>query len=571
MWFGNLATMKWWDDLWLNESFATFISHLCMSSSADLNKTYTTSWLLFGNYKGLAYRADQQSTTHPVMSDVKNTEIAETHFDEIVYEKGSSILKQMYYFIGDESFSKGLKSYFQKYQWGNTVFDDFIHQMIEAIGHGSKFNLKDLSHSWLKKSGLNELEVVMETDNNNKITRFEIIQTPCLKEHPNRQTHIFDLLFIHNIDSNSFSDHRKIILTNEEINSFTNLIGQEAPNAVILNYNDWAYFKWVIDTKSVNYLKNNLHKINDLLTKQLVYRSVFDLVRDARLPAPEYLNFVSNLITKETNEDIIATVLRNVQGIISSYVPLSYYEKYTDKMFKSISELLAREIQNYNNQSGNKDLILHLFDFLVGFTYGDTNTNILASWLTETKPKILNETFDINLLSQENRFKIVNLIFKSRKVTDEEKEKYLSNEVARDKNSDRSTLYKLACYASKPDPKIKEELWQKFVYQSTCDSLYNMEALMGGFSSRDQLDLVQDYLLNKFFEVVPEVGRSNEFLYVRAFVTCLSPSYYVNEDTINKLENLAERIKDLDQVHKEVIELADDLKRCLKAHKLCEK
>jgi aminopeptidase N len=581
MWFGNLVTMKWWDDLWLNESFATFISHLCMADSKELNQIYTTSWLLFGNYKGLAYRADQQTTTHPVMSDVKNTEVAETHFDEIVYEKGSSILKQMYYFIGDQNFSHGLKNYFETYKWSNTVFDDFINKMIHAINYNlgneveSSVNLKDLTHHWLKQAGLNEVELDMQIDENENITKFEIKQTPCLAAHPNRQTHMTDIIFINNVENLNSEENlvfRKLKIQNKEITSFNEMIGKKAPKAVILNYNDWAYFKWVIDRRSIDYLKNHLHQISDVLTKQLVYRSIFDLTRDAKLSSLEYFDIISNLIRKETNEDILATVLRNVQGIISNYIPLNYYEKYTSIMFDCIVELLTREVTAYNNNysKSNKQLILHLVDFAVSFAYTENQIELLKPWLAQEKPSINNVEFDSHFLTQENRFKIVKLIHRSRKISDEEKEKLLQNEVVRDKNSDQSILAKLACYASKPDEKIKEELWKKFVFQSTSDSLYNMETLMANFASRDQLDLVKDYLQNKFFEVVPEVGKANDFFYVRTFVNCLSPSYYVDEETIGKLEKLAEKVKDQDQVHKCILELCDDMKRMLKAHKLCE-
>ena len=128
----------------LNESFATFISHLCMAKSEDLNKEYNTSWLLFADYKGFAYTADQLVTTHPVMGEIKDTDEAETEFDEIVYEKGSSMVKQMYYYIGDEYFSKGLKLYFQKYKWDNTTFDDFIGKMVEVAENYVKIGLKKL-------------------------------------------------------------------------------------------------------------------------------------------------------------------------------------------------------------------------------------------------------------------------------------------------------------------------------------------------------------------------------------------------------------------------------------------
>ena len=131
MWFGNLVTMTWWDDLWLNESFATFISFLCQSQA--VNDEYTNTWVAFNNMKGFAYREDQKDTTHPVMGDITDTEESESHFDSIVYYKGSSFLKQMFFFIGQENFSNGLKEYFKMYKWGNTKFDNFVDKMTEQL------------------------------------------------------------------------------------------------------------------------------------------------------------------------------------------------------------------------------------------------------------------------------------------------------------------------------------------------------------------------------------------------------------------------------------------------------
>ena len=568
MWFGNLVTMKWWDDLWLNESFATFISHLCLAES-KLKQSYTTSWLLFGNYKGFAYKADQQSTTHPVMSDVKNTEIAETHFDEIVYEKGSSILKQMYYFIGDESFSKGLKTYFEQYKWSNTVFEDFIHHMVQAIADKNySLDLKQLCYSWLKKAGLNEVTLEMQENQNGDLTSMTVHQTPCLKEHANLQTHIFDILFLNNFED--VNSQENTVLTRQVLNAESKWslpVSGKAPKAVILNYRDWAYFKFLIDKRSISNLRSSLHKMDDLLTKQLVYRSLFDLTRDSRMSALEYFDIISESLKNESNEDIIATLLRNVQGIISNYIPLKYYEKYSSIMFDSVTSLLIREL---SQNKSNKDLLNHLLDFLISFAHSESHWTLLSYWLKTDQPQIGSVTFDSKILTQENRFRIVKLVFRSRKVSDEEKEKLLAVEVERDKNSDRSILAKLACNASKPDKANKQALWSKFVTQATSDSLYNMETLMAYFALRDQLDLVEPFLREKFFEVLYDVGKSNDFFYVRSFVNSLAPSYFVEPEIICKLEALSEKVKELDQVRKCLLELTDDMKRCLKAHQLCE-
>jgi hypothetical protein len=279
---------------------------------------------------------------------------------------------------------------------------------------------------------------------------------------------------------------------------------------------------------------------------------------------------MSYLIKNEKNEDIIAVTLRQMQGIISNYIPLKYYEKYTSILFDVIADILARQVTLYNSgDKSSKELILHLIDNLISFAYTEDHIAFLKNWLT-TNPSIQNVSIDNSLLTQDNRFKILKHIFRSRIIADSEKEDLLKIEIERDNNSDRALRAKLTCYASQPKKEVKNELWNKFVYQSTSDSLYNMEAFMSGFSSRDQLDLVEDYLKNKFFEVLKDVGKNNDFFYVRDFVGSLSPSYYVDEETIEKLQLLCKSIEDLDQVHKCVVELVDDMKRMLKAHRLCE-
>jgi aminopeptidase N len=137
----------------------------------------------------------------------------------------------------------------------------------------------------------------MEVDSSENISNFVVRQTPCLNDHPNLQTHMMDILFLNNPEDINSSENvvlKNVMINNSEETSFVQLHAQRAPKAVILNFNDWAYFKWVIDRRSLDYLKSNLHKVNDLLTKQLVYRSMFDLTRDAMMASLEYFDcFIS--------------------------------------------------------------------------------------------------------------------------------------------------------------------------------------------------------------------------------------------------------------------------------------
>ena len=556
MWFGNMVTMKWWDNLWLNESFATFISHLCMSKSEELNKDYNTSWVLFADYKGYAYSADQMVTTHPVMGEIKDTDEAETEFDEIVYEKGSSMVKQMYYYIGDEFFSKGLKLYFQKYKWDNTTFEDFIGKMVEVAG-GKLQNLGKLCDEWFKKAGLNEISLDMEADEKtNKITKFIVKQKPCLEQFPNMITHIADFIFIYdfnNLSKNKIFERKIIEPKNETSFDFKNEI---APKFVFLNYNDWGYMKLDLDKKSIQGLKEGLVSFQDPLVKLCIYRSLFDAFRDSKISAIEFLDIVINAIKNETNENNLNTLLRFAKSASSVYMPIKYMKEYKKKLFNELKKLLESQLSSFNfDKDLVKPILMHL-----------------PSYADEEDVKFLIELMNLDpkLVSQEDRFRILKQIYSCRNIKIEDKQKMLDDEVKRDKNSDESIVAKLSCNALLPDKKNKELLWKKITTETTSDSLVNMQAIMGAFAPVEQYDLVDDFIKNKYFEVIPELGKTNEAFYVRDFISNCGPSHYTDEETIKKYENLIEKVKDMSQVKRYVSEECDLLKRKRKAQILCE-
>ncbi len=555
MWFGDLVTMNWWNDLWLNESFATFISHLCMANSDDLNKEYNTSWVLFGDYKGGAYSADQLPTTHPVMSEVKDTDVAETDFDMIVYEKGSSMVKQMYYYIGDEAFSKGLKNYFQKYKWGNTVFDNFIDEMINAAGDKLK-DLKVLCHKWLQLAGLNEIWVDMEADENTKkITKFIVKQKPCLESHPNLQNHMVDFLFIYDFNDTSKNKVFKRMFIEEKNETSFDFSNELQPKMVFLNYNDWGYMKLSFDRKSLDGIKEGFSDFKDPLTKQLVYRSLYDQCRDAKISPIEYLDIIFTLIKKEKDDNNLMALLRHCHSTIRDFLPLNNVIEYKKKYFHLMLETFNEELSKIHF---SKDIVKQLLIFLPANCTDDEDRKILIKFLN----------MDPKIISQENRFKFVENIFKSRTIPKEVKEEMFKIEEERDKKSDQSVQSKLTCEAGIPTKENKELIWDKIL--NSKDSLYNLQSLMYAFAPYDQLDLVQDYVKNKFFEVLPDLGKKKESFFIDTFVDCCSPDYYTDDETIKKMEDLVQKVSDMSQVKKYVSEKLDYMKRRKIAQQLAE-
>src|ERR671913_626517 len=169
MWFGDLVTMRWWDDLWLNESFATFASVLCQAQATE----YTEAWTTFANVeKSWAYRQDQLPSTHPVAADIPDLQAVEVNFDGITYDKGASVLKQLVAYVGLEPFLAGLRAYFEAHKWGNATFDDLLGALAAASGR----DLSGWGAQWLKTTGLNLLRPSFDLDDAGAFTRFEVVQ-----------------------------------------------------------------------------------------------------------------------------------------------------------------------------------------------------------------------------------------------------------------------------------------------------------------------------------------------------------------------------------------------------------
>src|SRR5271169_795400 len=170
MWFGDLVTMTWWDDLWLNESFATFASVLCQSEATE----FTEAWTTFANSeKSWAYRQDQLPSTHPVAADIPDLAAVEVNFDGITYAKGASVLKQLVAYVGLEHFLSGLRDYFRAHAFDNATFDDLLVALEKASGR----DLSDWGRQWLKTTGLNTLRPDFDVDADGKFTRFRVKQS----------------------------------------------------------------------------------------------------------------------------------------------------------------------------------------------------------------------------------------------------------------------------------------------------------------------------------------------------------------------------------------------------------
>jgi aminopeptidase N len=311
MWFGDLVTMRWWDDLWLNESFATYISTLCQSEATE----YTTAWTTFANTeKAWAYAQDQLPSTHPIAADIPDVAAVAINFDGITYAKGASVLKQLVAWVGREEFLAGVRRYFRTHEYGNTTLDDLLGPLSESSGR----DLSAWADQWLRTSQVNTLRPVYELSDDGRYTSFAIEQT-AVAEHPVLRDHRAAVgLYSDGPDGLTRTARFELDVTGART-EVPELVGHPAADLVLVNDDDLTYAKLRLDERSLRTLREGIGRMTDPLARALCWSAAWDMTRDAELPAREWVQIVLAGVRAETESSVVQALLARVQNALSSY------------------------------------------------------------------------------------------------------------------------------------------------------------------------------------------------------------------------------------------------------------
>ncbi|MGH9037827.1 MAG: aminopeptidase N, partial [Acidimicrobiia bacterium] len=311
MWFGDLVTMRWWDDLWLNESFATFASHLAMVEATR----FRTAWTTFASaWKVWAYRQDQLPSTHPIVADAPDIEAMKTNFDGITYAKGASVLRQLVAWVGQDEFLAGVRTYFKRHAWGNTELPDFLGALEETSGR----DLSAWSAEWLETTGVNTLRANFGTGEGGAITSFDLEQEAAA-DHPTLRSHRVAVGLYDRAASGLELRERVELDVVGHRTPVASLVGRLAPDLVLVNDLDWAYAKIRLDPRSLATVAAHLGALSDPLARSLCWASVWDMLRDAELPARRYLDIVLANLAGEDEIAVVSGLLRNAEGAAIVY------------------------------------------------------------------------------------------------------------------------------------------------------------------------------------------------------------------------------------------------------------
>ncbi|WP_121156573.1 aminopeptidase N [Micromonospora pisi] len=311
MWFGNLVTMRWWNDLWLNESFAEWASHWANSNATRFTDAWTTFLSVRKNW---GYRQDQLSSTHPVYCEMPDLEAVEVNFDGITYAKGASVLKQLVAYVGEEPFRAGLRTYFARYAWGNATFDDLLSELETASGR----ELRKFAAQWLETSQVNTLrpEVTIDADGNYQRV---VVRQEAPADYPTLRTHRIGVGLYDLRDGRLVRRDRLEIDVAGEATELPQLAGVPAPDVLLLNDDDLTYAKLRLDERSMATVVQHVGAFESSLARGLCWAAAWDMVRDAELASRDYVALVLAGLPAETDINLVTQTLRQAASTLAMY------------------------------------------------------------------------------------------------------------------------------------------------------------------------------------------------------------------------------------------------------------
>ena len=284
-WFGDLVTMKWWEDLWLNESFAELAGYL---ASAEATR-FTEAWTSFcGGRKVWGYGQDQLPSTHPIAADVPTLSQAEANFDGISYAKGAAVLKQLVAYVGRDAFFAGIRAYFAEHAWGNATLADLLRALEASTGR----KLGDWSKAWLQTAGPNTLRSEFAVSPEGAFTSFAVLQE-APAEHPTLRPHHVAIGLYNLVDGWLVRTHQVQVDVAGARTDVPSLAGSDQPDLILLNDDDLSYAIIRFDERSLATLTQHIGRLRDGLARTLCWSAVADMASQAELSVPAFVRIVA--------------------------------------------------------------------------------------------------------------------------------------------------------------------------------------------------------------------------------------------------------------------------------------
>ncbi|HXJ63899.1 MAG TPA: aminopeptidase N, partial [Actinomycetota bacterium] len=543
MWFGDLVTMRWWDDLWLNESFATFMSVLCETQATR----WRGAWTTFANSeKTWAYYQDQLPSTHPIVADMPDTEAIHTNFDGITYAKGASVLRQLVAWVGEEEFLQGLAGYFRKHQYGNTDLSDFLTALEESSGR----DLHAWSKEWLQTTGVNVLRAAFDAGDAGEFTSFRVTQE-APPEHPILRMHRLAVGLYDATDDGGLVRRKRVELDIAgPTTDVGELVGERVPDLVLVNDDDLTYARIRLDERSLDTVVERLGALRDPLARALAWGAAWDMVRDAETPTREFLELVLRNIHAETDIGVVQRILGQLAASIVAYGDPSNLDAARERYASFALEALEQA-------EPASDFQLAWARAFAPVAVGDAHVGVVRGLLDGSR------VIDGLAVDTEFRWHLLLALAEGGHADAAE----IEAELQRDP-TDYGKRYAAQALASRPTAEAKADAWASITGDATLP-MATFQAKMRGFQRAGQEDVLRDYVQPYFDQLAP-MWQDRTLEVAVAFARGMYPGHLIDESVVEATDAHLDAERVPGPIARTLVEGRDQLQRALRAQ-ACDK
>ena len=507
MWFGNMVTMYWWDDLWLNESFAEWSSYLALVEGTRFKDGWT-SFIIDG--KSWAYNQDQLVTTHPIAVDMVDIESVNANFDGISYAKGSSVLHQLSAYVGRENFIKGLRQYFEKFAWQNTQLSDLLTELKSTSGR----DLDAWSATWLKTAGINTMHPILEITDG-VYSRVAIRQEAPLVPAGSHEVrpHRLGVALYDLTDGLLTIRKRAEFDTTGEITEIAELAGEKVADLFLINDGDLAYTKIRFDQSSVQTLTNHLGQITDPIARVIAWIATWDMWRDAEISTHDFSQLLLKGIRTEQLINVVAGLGRDLVGAV---------EVLSDPARRSVLRVaVATEIEGLlRGAVAGGDIQFQLARVFAGLAITSEQIEFVRS--------ILAGELEGLVIDRDLHWYLTISLAERGEVTRTEIDAVLTNDPTL-----TGELSHAQAIAALPDPIIKAETWKSLINDELSTS--KRAALQSGFMRARQSEILAVYV-DPYFETLLQMWSNSSFDVASSNVESLYPHFVISQETLDKTD-----------------------------------
>ncbi|MBM7050871.1 aminopeptidase N [Rothia sp. ZJ1223] len=538
MWFGDLVTMKWWNDLWLNESFAEFMSTL---AAAENTRFASEAWATFSaSEKTWAYRQDQLSSTHPIVAEINDLHDVQVNFDGITYAKGASVLRQLVAWVGQENFMAALKVYFDKHAWGNTVLDDLLDELETTSGR----DVRAWSAKWLETAGVNTLTAELEQDENDYITSLTIRQSYA-EGYETLRPHRMVVGF-YNYDGVSLTRTERFeIDVDGETTEVSEATGKPRPDLVLLNDEDLTFAKLRLDEDSQQTAISHLKDLDSSVARGVLWGALWDATRDGDFPARRYIDLVLNNLGKETNSTAVMVQLRNFELALRSYINPESADETRERAAEAMWEITLKAEPGSDNQ-------LQFLRSFARLTRTEEQLDRVKA-LLEGEETLAEREIDTDL-----RWVLVTSLAAGGRLTPAD----IDAEREADNTSNGQQAAATAS-AAIPTAEAKAKVWQQVVETGELSNVVQRSAIAGFYQGND--DALFEQYTDKYFETIESLWRERSHEISTQIITGMYPGALPSQQLLTRTEEFLNSLgDDAAGLKRQIAENRDGVVRALK-------